>query len=236
MTIAYAADLCSDSPGGGGTTISDNTTGRAVAIGEIIYVGVSKSNTGTTITDSSAEITVADSVGNVYTKVGEGRSSDGVAGDGVTAAMFYSVATVAAPIGTTITATFTASSSRRQIMAFVATCGGTLYPSEVPAQVLAEINAGDPTAQGTIFATAAARFGVHYTALVPVGSINSGSPYTNDLTVTGSQLSSYSANATNFMTSSTYGTTADNCVSIWLSHRDSNPNAGLGHALFAVML
>lgn len=104
------------------------TTNATAEAGNVVVVIVAKDNTQTT-NNTSTNITLADSAGNTWTKVGEHTYSGGSAQDGTTTATFISQLTNQLTSGGTITATL----------------GGTTTSNDASAMVTWEFSLTDKT-------------------------------------------------------------------------------------------
>jgi hypothetical protein len=84
----------------------------------LVVVMVGKENTATSSGETNEITGLADSGGNTWTKLGEYTYSEGAAGDGGTAAIFFSKLTSTINLGGTITASFSASSASKAVAAW----------------------------------------------------------------------------------------------------------------------
>ncbi len=88
------------------TTIVTTTATNALAIGDTGIIIISADNTSTTDGDHSEVTGVVDSAGNTWTKLAEYTNSQSSAAAGATVSVWMCYASVAVPIGSTVTATF----------------------------------------------------------------------------------------------------------------------------------
>jgi hypothetical protein len=108
------------------TTLAVNPT-SALAIGEVVVAYVAGINSGSAA-GTSAELSIADSQGNVWLRLQETRRTAGVAGDGVVSGIFYSVIANAIGTGDTITLTTAQAGSRSiGLVSYTSTGASSIY-------------------------------------------------------------------------------------------------------------
>ncbi len=88
------------------TTIVTTTATNALAIGDTAIIVAASDNTSTTNGDNSEVSGVTDSVGNTWTKLAEYTNGQGSAAAGTTVSVWMTYATVALPIGGSVTVTY----------------------------------------------------------------------------------------------------------------------------------
>lgn len=123
MAWASGGDLGTSASKTSGTTLDRTTIGACLA-GDVVVVAVVSDNTGTSDTDSGAEVSsVTDSAGNTYVKARERVNGSPGAAAGTVAAIFYSKLTADLPFGSTVTVTWASARDARAMSMWKFTIG-----------------------------------------------------------------------------------------------------------------
>jgi len=107
--MAFALVGADNDLGTANEKVSDTTLGvsptSALTTGNLVCLAAITDNTGTTSADDTTEHSVADALGNTWTKAKEARYSAGAAADGIVASLWWSVLTTGIATSDVITLT-----------------------------------------------------------------------------------------------------------------------------------